>query len=149
MLYAKILLKSLIPCKRFEANTYYLTACFQMHAHPDLYIYCVFLLSLIINHFGRPILIRSFCLLKKSTTRAGSIGRSYQGEFQRWQLFPRICEEKPVLANQFSVSTLPLICLLWQNCTYVLSLFDTVIWNQKRFLWVEGLRYSWIFMVKK
>nr|XP_048335999.1 non-lysosomal glucosylceramidase isoform X1 [Ziziphus jujuba var. spinosa] len=34
---------------------------------------------------------------------AGSIGRSYIGEFQRWQLFPRICEEKPVLANQFSV----------------------------------------------
>ncbi|KAK9286422.1 hypothetical protein L1049_014818 [Liquidambar formosana] len=34
---------------------------------------------------------------------AGSIGRSYQGEFQRWQLVPRICEEKPVLANQFSV----------------------------------------------
>ncbi|XP_059447345.1 uncharacterized protein LOC132178805 isoform X2 [Corylus avellana] len=34
---------------------------------------------------------------------AGSIGRSYRGEFQRWQLFPRICEEKPVLANQFSV----------------------------------------------
>ncbi|KAE8698843.1 Cytochrome c [Hibiscus syriacus] len=35
--------------------------------------------------------------------RAGSIGRSYKGEFQRWQLFPRICEDKPVLANQFSV----------------------------------------------
>ncbi|XVE48524.1 hypothetical protein DITRI_Ditri01bG0008700 [Diplodiscus trichospermus] len=34
---------------------------------------------------------------------AGSIGRSYKGEFQRWQLFPRICEDKPVLANQFSV----------------------------------------------
>ncbi|KAK1310069.1 hypothetical protein QJS10_CPA08g00886 [Acorus calamus] len=34
---------------------------------------------------------------------AGSIGRSYRGEFQRWQLFPGICEEKPVLANQFSV----------------------------------------------
>lgn len=24
---------------------------------------------------------------------SGSIGRSYKGEFQRWQLFPRICEE--------------------------------------------------------
>lgn len=35
---------------------------------------------------------------------SGSIGRSYKGEFQRWQLFPRICEEKPILANQFSVS---------------------------------------------
>ncbi|ESW25905.1 hypothetical protein PHAVU_003G075400 [Phaseolus vulgaris] len=34
---------------------------------------------------------------------AGSIGRSFRGEFQRWQLFPVICEEKPVLANQFSV----------------------------------------------
>ncbi|XP_027330860.1 non-lysosomal glucosylceramidase isoform X2 [Abrus precatorius] len=34
---------------------------------------------------------------------AGSIGRGFKGEFQRWQLFPRICEEKPVLANQFSV----------------------------------------------
>lgn len=34
---------------------------------------------------------------------AGSIGRSYKGEFQRWQLFPRTCEDKPVLANQFSV----------------------------------------------
>ncbi|KAK4271058.1 hypothetical protein QN277_019806 [Acacia crassicarpa] len=33
----------------------------------------------------------------------GSIGRSYKGEFQRWQLFPRVCEEKPILANQFSV----------------------------------------------
>lgn len=33
----------------------------------------------------------------------GSIGRSYKGEFQRFQLFPRKCEEKPVLANQFSV----------------------------------------------
>jgi non-lysosomal glucosylceramidase len=34
---------------------------------------------------------------------AGSIGRTYTGEFLRWQLFPRICEDKPVLANQFSV----------------------------------------------
>ncbi|KAG6406370.1 hypothetical protein SASPL_133970 [Salvia splendens] len=34
---------------------------------------------------------------------AGSIGRSYKGEFQRWQLFPRVCEDEPVLANQFSV----------------------------------------------
>lgn len=33
---------------------------------------------------------------------AGSIGRNFRGEFQRWQLFPRTCEEKPVLANQFS-----------------------------------------------
>ncbi|KAK8971309.1 hypothetical protein KSP40_PGU005733 [Platanthera guangdongensis] len=34
---------------------------------------------------------------------AGSIGRSYKGDFQRWQLFPGVCEAKPVLANQFSV----------------------------------------------
>ncbi|KAF6159702.1 hypothetical protein GIB67_029960 [Kingdonia uniflora] len=34
---------------------------------------------------------------------AGSIGRSYKGEFQRWQLFPAICEEKTVSANQFSI----------------------------------------------
>ncbi|XP_022158766.1 non-lysosomal glucosylceramidase isoform X2 [Momordica charantia] len=34
---------------------------------------------------------------------SGSIGRSYRGQFQRWQLFPRICEDKPILANQFSV----------------------------------------------
>ncbi|XP_020575799.1 non-lysosomal glucosylceramidase-like [Phalaenopsis equestris] len=34
---------------------------------------------------------------------AGSIGRSYKGYFQHWQLFPEICEESPVLANQFSV----------------------------------------------
>lgn len=34
---------------------------------------------------------------------AGSIGRSFKGYFQHWQLFPDICEENPVLANQFSV----------------------------------------------
>ncbi|KAK7292521.1 hypothetical protein RIF29_08303 [Crotalaria pallida] len=34
---------------------------------------------------------------------SGSIGRSFRGEFQRWQLLPLKCEEKPVLANQFSV----------------------------------------------
>ncbi|KAJ6696921.1 hypothetical protein OIU85_003296 [Salix viminalis] len=33
---------------------------------------------------------------------AGSIGRSYRGEFQHFRLFPGICEEGPVLANQFS-----------------------------------------------
>ncbi|CAL9041064.1 unnamed protein product [Musa banksii] len=33
----------------------------------------------------------------------GSIGRSYRGDFQRWQLFPGVCEDKSVLANQFSV----------------------------------------------
>ncbi|KAL3845703.1 hypothetical protein ACJIZ3_003106 [Penstemon smallii] len=34
---------------------------------------------------------------------AGSIGRSFKGEFQRFQLFPRVCEDTPILANQFSV----------------------------------------------
>ncbi|KAL1802015.1 hypothetical protein ACET3Z_030662 [Daucus carota] len=34
---------------------------------------------------------------------AGSIGRTYKGEFVRWQIFPRTCEDRPVLANQFSV----------------------------------------------
>ncbi|CAN1355452.1 Non-lysosomal glucosylceramidase [Linum perenne] len=34
---------------------------------------------------------------------SGSIGRSFRGEFQRWQLSPGVCEEAPVLANQFSV----------------------------------------------
>ncbi|KAL6329119.1 hypothetical protein AAG906_007665 [Vitis piasezkii] len=34
---------------------------------------------------------------------AGSIGRSYKGEFQRFQLFPITSENGPVLENQFSV----------------------------------------------
>ncbi|XP_012077148.1 non-lysosomal glucosylceramidase isoform X2 [Jatropha curcas] len=34
---------------------------------------------------------------------AGNIGRSYKGEFQFFKLFPLICEESPILANQFSV----------------------------------------------
>ncbi|KAH7439550.1 hypothetical protein KP509_04G066500 [Ceratopteris richardii] len=34
---------------------------------------------------------------------SGSIGRGYRGEFRRWQLIPGVCEEAPVLANQFSV----------------------------------------------
>ncbi|PON61857.1 Beta-glucosidase GBA2-type [Parasponia andersonii] len=60
---------------------------------------------------GRGVIVNPFA--KRSVTSnhgvplggigAGSIGRSYKGEFQRWQLFPRICEDKPVLANQFSV----------------------------------------------
>ncbi|KAM7251478.1 hypothetical protein ACFE04_023361 [Oxalis oulophora] len=33
----------------------------------------------------------------------GSIGRSYRGEFQRFQLSPGLSKEEPVLANQFSV----------------------------------------------
>ncbi|XP_042470867.1 non-lysosomal glucosylceramidase-like [Zingiber officinale] len=34
---------------------------------------------------------------------SGSIGRSYRGYFQYWQLLSDQCEENPVLANQFSV----------------------------------------------
>ncbi|GMY07917.1 non-lysosomal glucosylceramidase-like [Fagus crenata] len=34
---------------------------------------------------------------------AGSIGRNYTGGFQRFQLFPKLSEESPILANQFSV----------------------------------------------
>nr|GMD70815.1 non-lysosomal glucosylceramidase-like isoform X1 [Ipomoea batatas] len=34
---------------------------------------------------------------------AGSIGRSFRGEFQRYQLFQRQCEDTPILSNQFSV----------------------------------------------
>ncbi|EMS45716.1 Non-lysosomal glucosylceramidase [Triticum urartu] len=37
---------------------------------------------------------------------AGSIGRSCKGEFQRWQLFPGACEDKPVMANQFSLKSM-------------------------------------------
>ncbi|XVE55016.1 hypothetical protein DITRI_Ditri03aG0127100 [Diplodiscus trichospermus] len=33
---------------------------------------------------------------------AGSIGRGYRGEFQRFKLLPKACEEGPILANQFS-----------------------------------------------
>ncbi|CAO2205518.1 unnamed protein product [Urochloa humidicola] len=33
---------------------------------------------------------------------AGSIGRSYRGYFQQFQIFPVTNEEKPILANQFS-----------------------------------------------
>lgn len=68
-------------------------------------------------------------MFKKSTFSAGSIGRSYKGEFQRWQLFPRTCEDKPVLANQFSVSTLLMFrrdymyfCIaVFLNITYLLT----------------------------
>lgn len=33
----------------------------------------------------------------------GSIGRGFRGEFRRWQLIPGVCEEAPMLPNQFSV----------------------------------------------
>ncbi|KAL1209583.1 hypothetical protein V5N11_035862 [Cardamine amara subsp. amara] len=34
---------------------------------------------------------------------SGSIGRSYKGVFQQFKLFPKVCEETPILTNQFSV----------------------------------------------
>jgi non-lysosomal glucosylceramidase len=34
---------------------------------------------------------------------SGSIGRSYRGYFQQFQIFPVTNEKKPVLANQMSV----------------------------------------------
>ena len=37
---------------------------------------------------------------------SGSIGRSYRGYFQHFQIFPALYEEKPILANQFSVTIL-------------------------------------------
>ncbi|KAL0533325.1 hypothetical protein IC582_030141 [Cucumis melo] len=60
---------------------------------------------------GRGAMINPFIRRRITDTHAvplgglgsGSIGRSYRGEFQRWQLFPRKCEDKPILANQFSV----------------------------------------------
>eukprot|EP00897_Mesotaenium_endlicherianum_P001001 jgi/Mesen1/10901/ME000095S10238 len=33
----------------------------------------------------------------------GTIGRGFRGDFRRWQFIPGICEEAPVLADQFSV----------------------------------------------
>lgn len=51
----------------------------------------------------------SASIIETKTTSAGSIGRSYTGDFQRWQIFPGIREDKPVLANQFSVSMMPFV----------------------------------------
>lgn len=48
-------------------------------------------------------------ILENKTNSAGSIGRSYTGSFQRWQLFPGMREDKPVPANQFSVSLMPTV----------------------------------------
>lgn len=54
-----------------------------------------------------------YCVSEDQNFSAGSIGRSYKGEFLRWQLFPRTCEDKPVLANQFSVSMMSLYLNLY------------------------------------
>lgn len=40
-----------------------------------------------------------------SIDSSGSIGRSYKGYFQNFQLFPQDFEENRILANQFSVSS--------------------------------------------
>ncbi|PRQ21613.1 putative glucosylceramidase [Rosa chinensis] len=60
---------------------------------------------------GREAMIDPFAKRSRSSSHGvplggiggGSIGRSIRGEFQRWQLLPRTCEEDPVLADQFSV----------------------------------------------
>ncbi|XP_004301796.1 PREDICTED: non-lysosomal glucosylceramidase [Fragaria vesca subsp. vesca] len=60
---------------------------------------------------GREIMIDPFTKRARSSSHGvplggmggGSIGRSLKGEFQRWQLLPKTCEEDPVLADQFSV----------------------------------------------
>lgn len=53
--------------------------------------------------YSLPSLIFKGFLLPFKIFSAGSIGRSYRGEFQRFQLFPGKWEEQPILANQFSV----------------------------------------------
>jgi len=51
---------------------------------------------------------------------AGSIGRSYKGYFQQFQIFPVITEEKPILANQFSVIILQLHSWFALHCKQLL-----------------------------
>lgn len=58
-----------------------------------------------------------YCVSEDLKFSAGSIGRTYKGEFLRWQLFPRTCEDKPVLANQFSV------CMIFLN----LNMYYTIL----------------------
>ncbi|KAL9659034.1 hypothetical protein QQ045_018599 [Rhodiola kirilowii] len=60
---------------------------------------------------GKGVIINPFLKHSVSSTHgvplggigSGIIGRSMSGKFQRWQLFPQICEDKPVFATQFSV----------------------------------------------
>ncbi|KAI3974017.1 hypothetical protein MKX01_030593 [Papaver californicum] len=53
--------------------------------------------------FGHKRLVTSCHGVPLGGIGAGSIGRSYKGGFQRFQIFPTKCVDKPVLANQFSV----------------------------------------------
>ncbi|XP_057864285.2 uncharacterized protein LOC131072213 isoform X2 [Cryptomeria japonica] len=57
----------------------------------------------IIDPFNREIKPSSCHGVPLGGMGAGSIGRGYRGEFQRWQLIPGNCYEAPVLGNQFSV----------------------------------------------
>ncbi|KAG5229360.1 non-lysosomal glucosylceramidase [Salix suchowensis] len=56
-------------------------------------------LGIFINPFAKRYLTSSHGI---PVGASGSIGRSYKGEFHCWQLFPKV-QEKPVLANQFSI----------------------------------------------
>ncbi|GAB4849167.1 hypothetical protein Ancab_003977 [Ancistrocladus abbreviatus] len=58
--------------------------------------------DVLFNPFGKP-LVTSGHGVPLGGIGAGSIGRSYKGDFRRWQLSPGRCEGRPVLANQFSV----------------------------------------------
>lgn len=69
-----------------------------------------------------------YLMFKSMNSSAGSIGRSYRGEFQRFQLFPGRCEETPILANQFSVSLYSEALSLTYATTSV-HIFFLVWWN--------------------
>nr|XP_033514489.1 uncharacterized protein LOC104105856 [Nicotiana tomentosiformis] len=74
---------------------------------------------------------------------AGSIGRSFKGEFLRWQRFPRICEDTPVLANHFSVSSMKhdyiMLCIS-QVHTVSFNTSDELLFN-KNYL-MEEFKYD-------
>ncbi|EHA8589736.1 non-lysosomal glucosylceramidase [Cocos nucifera] len=70
---------------------------------------------------------------------SGSIGRSYKGDFQRWQLFPGICEDKPVLANQFSLS--PVV----PHVLKILEIFHLFSFDEVMMVFIsrsDGKKYS-------
>ncbi|KAJ7567463.1 hypothetical protein O6H91_02G149200 [Diphasiastrum complanatum] len=56
-----------------------------------------------IDPFNRDVIPSSCHGVPLGGMGGGSIGRGFRGEFRRWQLLPGVCEEAPVLANQFSV----------------------------------------------
>ncbi|MCD9561341.1 hypothetical protein HAX54_020402 [Datura stramonium] len=69
---------------------------------------------------GLLIMPRSLVLVGK-TFSAGSIGRSFKGEFLRWQIFPRICEDKPVLAKPYFSSFSRVLNGTRETCTFPVS----------------------------